>query len=92
MRPSDKAIQALQIVSDHGPMTPTKFASRMWSLETDSESPSLSGYVRKAGEYLAWLQQRGWVALSNSAHEYYLTKLGAETLVESFINKHRTLL
>ena len=61
MRPSDKAIQALQIVSDHGPMTPTKFASMMWPLETESESPSATGYRRKAGEYLAWLQQRdGW--------------------------------
>ena len=92
MRPSYKAIQALQIVSDHGPMTPTRFASMMWSADPESESPSVTGYRRKAGEYLAWLQQRGWVALSNNAHEYYLTKEGAETLVESFINRHRTLL
>ncbi len=92
MRPSEKAIQALQIVSDHGPMTPAKFAWMMWSLDPESESPSVSGYHRKAGGYLAWLQQRGWVALSRSAHEYYLTKSGAETLVGSFINKHRTLL
>ena len=64
--------RALQILTNHGAMTPAKFARYMW--------PDAATLRRSAGAYLAKLNQRGWVLLDLATNESYITPAGRAAL------------
>jgi hypothetical protein len=64
--------RALQILTNHGAMTPARFASYMW--------PDTATLRRSAGAYLAKLNQRGWVLLDLDTNKSSITPAGRAAL------------
>jgi hypothetical protein len=64
--------RALQILTNHGAMTPADFASYMW--------PDSTTLRRSARAYLDNLTQRGWVLLDLDTNEVHITPAGRAAL------------